>query len=63
MEKTRIDGVFHVYVDNLIKYIQQNRIFCGELKMQKIIPDAKIKQWAFLLSSNGNKKQASGISP
>ena len=25
--------------------------------MQKITPDAKIKQWAFLLSSNDNKNR------
>ena len=51
----RIDVVFDVYVDNSIKDVERSRRSKGELKLKKIIPSAKIKQWNLLLSSNGNK--------
>ena len=47
-------GAFGVYLDNSIKDVERNRRSCGELKLQQIIPDAEIKQWALLLSSNDN---------
>ena len=46
-----------VYLDNSIKGVERNRRSCGELKLQQIIPDADIKQWALLLSSNDNENK------
>ena len=56
-DSSRIDVVFDVYLDNSIKDVERNRCSCGELKLQQIIPDAEIKQWALLLSSNDNKNK------
>ena len=49
--------VFGVYLDNSIKDVERTRRSCGELKLQQIIPDAEIKQWALLLSSNDHKSK------
>ena len=51
-DSSRIDVVFDVYLDNSIKDVERNRRPCRKLKLQQIIPDAEIKQWALLLSSN-----------
>ena len=56
-DSSRIDVVFDVYLDNSIKDVERNRRSCGELKLQQIIPDAEIKQWALLLSSNNNQNK------
>ena len=56
-DSSRTDVVFDVYLDNSIKDVERNRRSCGELKLQQIIPDAEIKQWALLLSSNDNKNE------
>ena len=37
--------------------MERNRRSRGELKLQQIITDAEIKQWALLLSSNDNKNK------
>ena len=51
-DTSRTDVVFDVYLDNSIKDVERNRRPCRKLKLQQIIPDAEIKQWALLLSSN-----------
>ena len=56
-DSSRTDVVFDVYLENSIKDVERNRRPCGELKLQQIIPDAEIKQWALLLSSNDNKNK------
>ena len=56
-DSSRIDVAFGVYLDNSIKDMERNRRSCGELKLQQIITDAEIKQWALLSSSNDNKNK------
>ena len=53
----RIDVVFDTYMDNCIKDVERNRKFHGQLLLQQIVPNAVIKQWNLLLSSNENKNK------
>ena len=49
--------VFDVYEDNSIKDLDRIRRSCDELNLCQIIPEAEIKQWGLLLSSNDNKNK------
>ena len=56
-DSSRIDVAFEVYLDNSIKDVERNRRSSGESKLQQIIPDAQITQWALLLSTHDNKNK------